>query len=188
MGHTKHGVGHVETQFQSITDDFGPFTFASGQTVDSLTIAYETYGTLNADRSNAILLFHALSGSQHAAGVNPDVPNIEGRWTPDCHQGWWDDFIGPGRALDTDRFCVICANYVGGCYGSTGPASINPATGLPWASDFPHISVNDVVRSQARLLDALGIAKLHAVIGPSTGGLACLNFATTMPERTGLVI
>ncbi|MCB1076462.1 MAG: homoserine O-acetyltransferase [Verrucomicrobiae bacterium] len=188
MGHTKHGVGHVETQFQSITDDFGPFTFASGQTVDSLTIAYETYGTLNADRSNAILLFHALSGSQHAAGVNPDVPNIEGRWTPDCHQGWWDDFIGPGRALDTDRFCVICANYVGGCYGSTGPASINPATGLPWASDFPHVSVNDVVRSQARLLDALGIGKLHAVIGPSTGGLACLNFATTMPERTGLVI
>ncbi|MBL9151509.1 MAG: homoserine O-acetyltransferase [Verrucomicrobiales bacterium] len=188
MAHAKHGIGNVETRFASITDDAGPFTFSSGQTVDSLTVAYETYGTLNAEKSNAILLFHALSGSQHAAGINRDVPGIDGRWTTDCHHGWWDDFIGPGRALDTDRFFVICANYVGGCYGSTGPASINPATGRPWAAAFPHIAVGDIVRSQARLLDVLGIQRLHAVIGPSTGGLACLTFATTLPERTSLVI
>jgi homoserine O-acetyltransferase/O-succinyltransferase len=188
MGQARHGVGKVSTRFASITDLAGPFTFASGQTVEDVTLAYETYGELDADRSNAILLFHALSGSQHAAGVNAEVPGTDDRWTADCHHGWWDAYIGPGRALDTDRFFVICANYVGGCYGSTGPASVNPATGKPWAAAFPHISVGDIVRSQARLLDALGIERLHAVIGPSTGGLASLNFATTFPERTGLVI
>ncbi len=183
-----HANGQVQTQFLSITDEAGPFPFASGDSLDSVTLAYETWGELNADRSNAILLFHALSGNQHAAGINPGVPGLDGRWTEDCHLGWWDAFIGPGRALDTDHFFIICANYVGGCYGSTGPASVNPATGHPWGSAFPHICVGDVVRSQARLLDALGIEKLHAVIGPSTGGLACLSFATLFPERTDLVV
>ncbi len=178
----------VSTQFLSITDEAGPFTFASGDTIDSLMVAYETWGELNADKSNAILLFHALSGNQHAAGFNPAVPEVGDRWTEDCHAGWWDAFIGPGRALDTDRFFVICANYIGGCYGSTGPASINPATGKPWAAAFPHITVADVVRSQARLLDVLGIERLHAVVGPSTGGLACQSFATRFPGRVGLVI
>ena len=142
------GNGQVQTQFLSITEDAGPFSFASGASLDSVTLAYETWGELNADKSNVILLFHALSGNQHAAGLNDGVPGIDGRWTEDCHPGWWDAFIGPGRALDTDHFFVICANYVGGCYGSTGPASINPATGKPWGSAFPHISVSDVVRSQ----------------------------------------
>ena len=178
----------VETQFLSITEGAGPFTFASGESLDEVTIAYETWGELNEDHSNAILLFHALSGNQHAAGYNGAVPAVGDRWTEDCHEGWWDAFIGPGRAIDTDRFFVICANYVGGCYGSTGPASIDPETGKPYGSRFPHICVADVVRSQARLLDVLGIQKLHAVIGPSTGGLASLNFATVFPERTNLVI
>lgn len=178
----------VSTQFLSITDEAGPFSFASGDALDSVTIAFETWGELNEDKSNAILLFHALSGNQHAAGINTEVPEVGDRWNEDCHHGWWEAFIGSGRALDTDRFFVICANYVGGCYGSTGPASINPATGKPWASAFPHITVGDVVRSQARLLDKLGIEKLHAVVGPSTGGLACQTFATMFPERVDLVV
>lgn len=188
MGNPNLGIGAVRTQILSITEGIGPFTFASGESLNSVSLAFESYGTLNADKSNAILLFHALSGSQHAAGHNPSVPEANGHWTDECHAGWWDPFIGPGRALDTNRFFIICANYVGGCYGSTGPSSIDPATGLPYGSRFPHISVSDIVRSQARLLDVLGIQRLHAVIGPSTGGLACLHFATTFPERTGIVI
>ncbi|MFV1994835.1 MAG: alpha/beta fold hydrolase family protein, partial [Verrucomicrobiales bacterium] len=118
----------------------------------------------------------------------PSIPGSESLWTEEMHEVWWDAFIGPGKALDTDRFCIICANYIGGCYGSTGPVSTDPETGKPYASSFPHITVADVVKSQLLLLDHLGIGKLKAVIGPSTGGLACLNLATTHPERTELVI
>lgn len=180
-------IGTVETRFATIATPEAPFVFRSGETLEHLEIAYETYGELNADRSNAILLFHAFSGSQHAAGVNPEGPGND-FWTPECVPGWWDLYIGPGKALDTNLYHIICANYVGGCYGSTGPASINPATGERYGSAFPHITVSDIVRSQAMLLDQLGIDRLLAVVGPSTGGLSAVTFATTLPERVRLVI
>ncbi len=161
---------------------------ASGESLPGITVAYETYGKLNAQCSNAILLFHALSGSQHAAGINKSVDGVGSRWTEDCHTGWWDLFIGPDKALDTKRYFIICANYLGGCYGSSGPTSINPTTGKPYGGDFPSISTSDVVRSQLALLDDLGIQKLHAVIGSSVGGLIAINLATLFPERVGLVI
>jgi homoserine O-acetyltransferase len=177
----------AETRLQTVATKENPFVFSSGEFLTNAQLAYETVGTLNEDKSNAILLFHAFSGSHHAAGFCPDNP-ASPFWTGECHFGWWELFIGSGKAIDTDRFFVICANYIGGCYGSTGPSSINPETGKPYGSSFPHVGVNDIVRSQVRLLDALGIEKLHAVIGPSTGGLACINFATTFPERTSRVI
>jgi homoserine O-acetyltransferase len=182
------GIGEVETQVARITSEGNPFRFSDGNALDTVDIAYETYGELNADKSNAILLFHALSGHQHAAGTNRNAPAFGNCWTEECHAGWWDSYIGPGRALDTEKFFIVCANYLGGCYGSTGPSSIHPATGKPYGSAFPRISVGDIVRSQALLLDVLGIDKLHALIGPSTGGMACLTFATMFPERTSLVI
>ncbi len=165
-----------------------PFPLHSGEALPEFTLAYESWGELNADRSNAILLFHALSGSHHAAGFNPDVPGTDGRWTEECHHGWWSDFIGPGKALDTRKWFVICANTLGGCYGSTGPASTNPASGKPWGAQFPHVSVNDNVRANLLLLDHLGIHALHAVIGASVGGLCALNLATFAPDRVRLVV
>lgn len=165
-----------------------PFRLTSGATLSSFSLAYETWGELNADRSNAILIFHALSGSQHAAGWNPHNPYAGDRWTEECHTGWWSDFIGPGRAIDTRRWFVICINSLGGCYGSTGPASINPETGAPWGSAFPHISVADVVNSQMLLLDSLGIRRLHAAVGPSVGGLAVLTLAALYPDRVGILV
>src|SRR5690606_14454899 len=109
----------VATQFYTLPDEHGDFQFVDGGSIPSLTLAYETYGELNEAKDNAILLFHALSGNQHAAGYNPAIPEVGDRWTEECHHGWWDDFIGPGKALDTNDFFVICINYVGGCYGST---------------------------------------------------------------------
>ncbi len=182
------GIGETSTHFFHHGSASEPFVFASGDALPSITVAYEMYGKLNARKSNAILLFHALSGSQHAAGYNADVPGLEGRWTEDVKHGWWDLFIGPGKALDTNRWCVICANYLGGCYGSSGPASINPETGKPYGAAFPPVISSDVVRSQAALLDHLGIKKLHAVIGSSVGGLLAINFATLYPERVKIVM
>lgn len=177
----------VETKFQTIATPDKPFVFRNGDVLEHVELAYETYGELNEDRSNAILLFHALSGSQHVAGHNPRVKG-NSYWTTECESGWWDLFVGPGKALDTDKYFVICANYIGGCYGSTGPSSVNPATGRPYGAAFPNITVHDVVRSQALLLDCLGIERLTAVVGPSTGGLNCVTFATMFPERVDVVI
>lgn len=181
-------IGITSTQFANLDLGGKPFQFTSGDTLDEITLAYEIYGELNAERSNAVLLFHALSASQHAAGITEQVDGIGSRWTSELHQGWWEAFIGPGKALDTDRLCVICVNILGGCYGSTGPASINPATGKAYGADFPEVAVADVVRSQALLLDQLGIEKLHAVIGPSVGGLCALTFANLFPERVRYVV
>ena len=178
-------IGLVETQFFAIEN---PRPLQSGQELGSITLAYETYGELNDSKDNAILLFHALTGSQHAAGFNPSLPAAEPFWVEETHRGWWDGFIGPGKALDTDRFFVICVNYLGGCYGSTGPASIDPATGSPYGSAFPRISISDVVDSQMALLDHLGIETLHAAIGGSVGGMMCLNLATRYRERVKNVI
>lgn len=181
------GIGKVTTQFQAIATPDAPFVFRSGASLDHVDIAYETYGELNGERSNGILLFHAFSGSQHAAGFNPGVKGND-FWTSECEEGWWNLFIGPGKALDTNKYFIICANYLGGCYGSTGPASINPATGVRYGATFPNITVRDLVRSQALLLDQLGIGQLLAVVGPSTGGLGGVTFATLFPERVRLVI
>lgn len=153
-----------------------------------VTLAYETYGALNERRDNAILLFHALSGSQHAAGFNPEVPGVGARWNKDCQTGWWDDFIGPGKIIDTDRFFVVCANYLGGCYGTTGPCSTDPRTGKPYGGSFPHIRFSDIVDSQLPLLAQFGIETLHAVIGASLGGMLASNLAVRHPRLTRRVI
>lgn len=143
----------------------------SGRSLAPYTVAYQTWGELNADRSNAILIFHALSGDSHVAGQHED-----GR------TGWWDLMVGPGLAFDTNRYFIICANVLGGCKGSTGPSSINPATGRPYATDFPVITINDMVRAQRPLLRVLGIHKLHAVTGGSMGGMLALAFTQLYPE------
>jgi len=179
------GVGPTESQFHTFEE---PLRLCSGDELGPITLAYETYGELSAERDNAILVFHALSGSQHAAGHNRCVPGTDGRWTSECQDGWWDGFIGPGKAVDTRRFFVVCINYLGGCYGSTGPSSIDAKTGRPYGSSFPRITLSDIVDSQVRLLDVLGIKRLHAVIGASLGGMMCLSLATRYPKRVGIVV
>ncbi len=174
----------TETQYHTIEE---PFTLRSGATLPSITNAYEMYGELNEDRSNAILVFHALTGSHHAAGF---TQSVEGSylWNEECQKGWWDSFIGPGRAFDTSQFAVICINVLGGCYGTTGPSSINPETGKPYGSSFPRVTFCDMVDVQMRVLDHLGIEKLHAVTGGSVGGYMCLSLATRYPDRVDRVI
>jgi len=188
MPRSLSSIGKVQTRFFEFCDAQHPLRIQCGVELDRFVIAYEVYGKINAARSNVILLFHAMTGSQHAAGINRDVPGLDGRWTEEMHEGWWNGFIGPGKALDTRKFAVVCANYLGGCYGSTGPASINPATGKPWGSTFPALRISDIVDSQVHLLDHLGVRKLHAVVGASLGGLLSLSFATRYPERVGIVI
>jgi len=178
----------TETKFFHWDNGDDPLYLRCGEKLEKFQIAYETYGQLDDSRSNAILLFHAMTGSQHAAGINKQVPGVDKRWTEEMHIGWWDDFIGPGLALDTDKFFVICANYLGGCYGSTGPASINPATGKPWGRSFPAIRICDIVDSQIRLLDHLGIKTLHAAAGASIGGLLSLSLATRYPQRVNRLV
>ena len=180
------GVGEVKTQF--ITFDDKPFVFETGEKLPSITLAYETYGKLSPRRDNAVLVFHALSGSQHAAGINKRVPGVQEHWTEELHRGWWDDFIGPGKALDTSRYFVICANYIGGCYGSSGPVSRNPKTGKPFGRSFPTVMFGDIVESQVLLLDHLGIDVLHAVVGGSLGGLCATTLAVRYPKRVRLVL
>lgn len=184
----KSSLGEVQTQFFTFADRKQPFVFRSGEKLAPVTLAYETYGALSPARDNAILLFHALSGSQHAAGINRKVPGVDGLWTDELHLGWWDDYIGPGKALDTDRFFVICANYIGGCYGSSGPVSRNPRTKKPYGRNFPTVMFGDIVDSQIRLIDHLGIGTLHAAIGASLGGFAAINLAVRYPERVRLVV
>lgn len=176
----------TELQYHALNGG-GPWTLRNGAKLPAAELAYETYGKLNAAKDNAVLVFHALSGTAHLTGDNTKGP--ENRfWTEECYAGWWDSFVGPGKAIDTDTYFVICANYIGGCYGSTGPISINPETGKPYGSSFPHVRAADIVDSQVDLLDALGIEKLHAIAGPSIGGLLCLSFATLYPERVDIVI
>jgi homoserine O-acetyltransferase len=155
-----------------------PLRLVSGAELSPVTVAYQTYGTLNADKSNAILICHALTGDQFAADVHP----VTGK------AGWWSLMVGPGRVLDTDRFFVICANVLGGCMGSTGPADANPETGEPWGLDFPIVTVTDMVEAQRLLLDHLGIDRLLAVMGGSMGGMQVLEWAAKHPERVGAAI
>ena len=150
-----------------------PLALDSGQRLSPYAIAYQTYGKLNAERSNAILICHALSGDQYVAEPHP----VTGK------PGWWDILAGPGKVLDTERYFLICANVLGGCMGSTGPAEINPATGQPWNLSFPVITISDMVRAQKRLIDALEIEQLFAVIGGSMGGMQVLQWAASYPDR-----
>lgn len=173
---------NVSTQFYTFGSKEDPFHLFNGQRLNEVTVAYETYGKLNEAKDNAVLLFHAFSGSQHAAGHNAAVDGVE-LWRDDCQEGWWDDFVGPGKALNTDRFFIICCNYLGGCYGSSGPRSTNPDTGKPYAGDFPHIRFADMVDAQMRLLDHLGIEQLHAGVGASLGGILASVTATRYPNR-----
>lgn len=174
-----------QTQFHTLR---GGIDLQKGEALPEVVLAYEQYGELNADKDNAILVFHALTGSQHAAGWNESVPGLSVDWTDECQVGWWDPFIGPGRALDTERFAVFCVNYLGGCYGSTGPSSIDPASDGPYGSRFPELTLTDLVDSQMQLMTELGIDKLHGVVGGSVGGLMCLIVATRYPDRVKTVI
>ena len=161
---------------KSLTLD-APLPLDSGQALAGVRLAYETYGELAADKTNAILVFHALTGDQYVASRHP----ITGK------PGWWDRMVGPGKPIDTERFHVICANVIGGCMGSTGPASEGPE-GAPWAMRLPVITIRDMVRAQVALLDALGIGRLHAVVGGSMGGMQALSFAANFPGRTARVL
>ena len=150
-----------------------PLRMDSGATLAPLTIAYQTYGALNAAKSNALLVCHALTGDQHVGNIHP----VTGR------PGWWETMVGPGRPFDTDRFFVICPNVLGGCMGTTGPASINPETGEPYGLDFPIVTIADMVRAQALLIDHLGIDMLFCVAGGSMGGMQVLQWAASYPDR-----
>ncbi|MGC2783115.1 MAG: homoserine O-acetyltransferase [Roseiarcus sp.] len=150
-----------------------PLRMDSGAVLAPLTVAYQTYGALNAAKSNAILLCHALTGDQHVANLHP----VTGR------PGWWETMVGPGLPFDTNRFFVICSNVLGGCMGSTGPASVNPETGEPYGLDFPIVTIADMVRAQALLIDHLGIDTLLCVAGGSMGGMQVLQWAATYPDR-----
>ncbi len=151
-----------------------PLRLRSGAELPAFDIAYETYGTLNAARSNAVLVCHALNASHHVAGFYESDPG---------NLGWWDNLVGQGKPLDTRRFFVVGSNYLGSCFGSTGPASPNPATGKPWGADFPVVTIEDWVEAQARLADHLGIERFAAVIGGSLGAMQALQWALSYPER-----
>ncbi|KZE33592.1 homoserine O-succinyltransferase MetX [Crenobacter luteus] len=168
---TPRSVGLVRAQtavFES------PLALECGTALPAYQLQFETYGTLNAAKSNAVLICHALSGHHHVAGRYSDA---------DKYPGWWDNMVGPGKPIDTERFFVIGVNNLGGCHGSTGPSSINPDTGKPWGSAFPVVTVNDWVKAQARLADRLGIDTFAAVIGGSLGGMQALQWSIDYPER-----
>jgi homoserine O-acetyltransferase len=169
----KNSVGVVETKYLIFVCQPEALRLESGESLGSVTLAYETYGKLNADRTNAILVLHALSGDAHAAGVHKDQDN----------PGWWDEMIGPGKAFDTDRYFVVATNVIGGCKGSTGPSSINPETGKPYALDFPFITIADMVHAQRHLIDHLGIDRLLCVAGGSMGGMQVLQWVASYPEH-----
>ncbi|MCK3656897.1 homoserine O-acetyltransferase [Pasteurellaceae bacterium Macca] len=162
-------------QFLTLFED-RPLTLALGGTLASITVAYQTYGTLNAAKNNVILLCHALTGDAEPYKAPPE------------EKGWWQDFIGSGLAFDTDRYFFICSNVLGGCKGTTGPASINPETGKPYGSQFPIITVQDIVTLQKALINALGISQLHAVVGGSFGGMQATQWAISYPDKVKNVV
>ncbi len=169
----KKGIEIVETRYFTFAHPPDELILESGLKLGPITLAYETYGTLDKNHSNAILLLHAFSGDAHAAGYHKG----------DEKPGWWDDMVGPEKALDTDKFFVICSNVIGGCKGSTGPSSINPETGDPYALNFPGITIADMVNAEKHLIDHLGIQKLLCVIGGSMGGMQVLQWVAAYPDR-----
>lgn len=169
----KNSVGLVQTQLIRVVEADAPLTLRCGKTLGPIDVAYETYGELTAEKDNAILVCHALSGNAHAAGYNsPD----------DRKPGWWDVMIGPGKPIDTNRYFVVCSNFLGGCSGTTGPSEINPATGKPYGLTFPIVTIEDTVNVQKLLLDKLGVNRLLAVIGGSMGGMQVLQWAISYPD------
>jgi len=162
----------TQKYYEAFTKE-NPLILESGLSLGPVTLAYETYGTLNPDKSNAILVCHALSGDAHAAMAYQDHPD---------HIGWWNTFIGPNLAIDTNQYYVICSNVIGGCKGSTGPSSLNPETGIPYGTHFPVITISDMVKGQKKLIDQLGIQKLKMVIGGSMGGMQALTWAIDYPD------
>ena len=168
-----NGTGKVKTKYYTFAGPPDEMKLESGKKLGPITLAYETYGSLSKKKDNAILLLHALSGDAHAAGWHKD----------DRKPGWWDNMIGPGKAFDTGKYFIICSNVVGGCKGSTGPSSINPETGEPYALDFPIITVFDMVKAQKYLIDHLGIEKLLCVTGGSMGGMQALQWVASYPHR-----
>lgn len=166
---SKESVGNVETKYYNIAE---PIDLDSGKTLEEVTVAYETYGELNKEKTNAILICHALTGDAHAAGWH------EGDKKP----GWWEIVIGPGKALDTEKFFIICSNVLGGCKGTTGPSSINPKTGKEYGLEFPVITIKDMVKVQKKLVDSFGINQLYAIIGGSMGGMQVLEWLVTYPS------
>ena len=151
-----------------------PLKLDCGKTINNFPLAYETYGKLNENKDNAILVFHALTGDQFVTGINPITKK----------EGWWITAVGPGKAIDTKKYFVICANVIGGCMGSLGPKSINPETKIPYGLDFPVITIKDMIRAQESLLEHLGIKKLLCATGGSMGGMQLLQFCTTFPDKT----
>src|SRR5258708_28086338 len=151
---------------------FDSISLENGTSLAPVSVAYQTYGTLNAAKTNAIVVLHAFSGDAHAAGISAETGK----------PGWWDNMIGPGKAFDTNKYFVICSNVLGGCRGTTGPSSINPATGCPYAMSFPVITIGDMVRLQKMLIDWFGITRLLAVSGGSMGGMQALEWAVAFPE------
>ena len=169
----------VETRSIGLFSESSPLDMDCGKRLSRVTVAYETYGELNAAADNAILVCHALTGSAHAAGLLSDDPKSA---------GWWDSFIGEGKALDTRKFFVICSNFLGGCYGTTGSVSINPQTGSPYGMSFPQMTVRDMVRVQKALIDYLGVKSLCTVIGGSLGGMQALEWGATYPEHVRSIV
>ena len=166
-------VGIVEKRFFTFCDAPDEMPLESGACLRPITLAYETCGTLAPDKSNAVLICHALTGDSHVAGVYHEA---------DPKPGWWDIMVGPGKGIDTDRYFVICSNILGSCMGSSGPASINPATGAPYGLTFPMVTIGDMVKAQKALMDHLGISKLLCVIGGSLGGMQVLEWSIRYPE------
>ena len=187
-------VGTVETQFLDLPQ---PLVLDCGRTLHPVRIAYETYGTLSPARDNVLLVCHALSGDAHAAGFARTAPSESTRdgfaaedrdGTSGKGLGWWDGMIGPGKAFDTDRFFVVSTNLLGGCRGTTGPSSVNPATGKPYGSDFPVITVADMVRAERAFLDEVGIQRLAAVAGGSLGGMQAFEWAISYPDQVDAIV
>lgn len=175
----KDSVGLVTTDYYTFGEPPEEISLACGKKLGPVTLAYETYGELNETKSNAVLILHALSGSAHAAGYNS---------LDDTYPGWWDNYIGPGKPFDTDKYFIICSNVIGGCSGSTGPASIDPETGEEYRLDFPIITIQDMVNTQRYLVEYLGIKKLLAVSGGSMGGMQALQWAISYPDMVQSVI
>jgi homoserine O-acetyltransferase len=173
--HDKNGVsvGIVEKKYFTFAEPPHPLTLESGAKLGPVTVAYETIGALNADASNTILVLHALSGDSHVAGYYNEK---------DPKPGWWDIMVGPGKAIDTNRYFVVCSNILGSCLGSTGPSSINPATGKPYGLGFPLVTIGDMVTAQKALLDHLGVGKILSVIGGSIGGMQVLEWCVRYPD------
>src|SRR5665647_1229276 len=177
----EEGLNEADQPHDSLVARFGadkPLKLDAGVELSPFQIAYTTYGTLNAERTNAVLVCHALTGDQHVANLHPVTKK----------SGWWETLVGPGKPIDTERYFVICPNVVGGCMGTTGPASINPKTGKPWGLEFPVITIRDMVRAQAMLLDQLGIDTLFSVAGDSLAVMQVLEWAVSYPQRVFSVL